>query len=439
MTAVRARVSSWGNLAASDCWLERPAFGDEAAVAVGRLNGTTGSVLARGLGRSYGDVCANSGGGVVATEWLDRCHFFDTETGALRADAGMTLQALHRITVPRGWLVPVTPGTKFITLGGAVANDVHGKNHHVAGSFGRHVRRLAVRRSDGAKIECAPDTESDLLRATIGGLGLTGLIEWVEINLQSIATSDIEYESVRFDRLDAFFDLSDDSAGWPYTVAWIDCLSRGATLGRGIFSRGRHAASGPLVAERPVRSLAVPMTPPVSLINPLSVRLFNETYYRRPGAQAKGRGHFDPFFYPLDAIRDWNRIYGRRGFYQYQCVIPPDRARVGVSRLLDRITAAGAASCLVVLKNFGDHPPAGLLSFPCAGTTLALDFPNQGKRTLDLLSSLDEVVTETGGRLYPAKDARMPGAMFHAGQPALAEFTRFVDPAFRSDFWRRVA
>lgn len=430
-------VTSWGGVARGRHLAATPAFRDAVPATVAALAGC-GSLLPYGMGRSYGDSCLNVGGGLLETARLDRVIAFDTAAGVLRAEAGLTLDALHRITVPRGWFVPVTPGTRFITLGGAVANDVHGKNHHVAGSFGCHVRRLALRRSDGTLTECGPDAEADLFRATVGGLGLTGLIEWVEIGLVSVTSAEVEVENLRFDRLEAFFELSEDSADWPYTVSWVDCLAGGAHLGRGIFSRGRHAADGALAPAPPGRPRTMPPGAPSGAINGLTVRAFNGLYYRRPGATFRGRSHFQPFFYPLDGILHWNRMYGRAGFYQYQCAVPPDTARRAIPRLLQRIADSGDASFLAVLKTFGDVPSPGLLSFPGPGTTLALDFPNRGPRTLKLLRALDEIVAEAGGRLYPAKDARMPPQMFRAGYPAWRTFTEYRDPAFASDLWRRV-
>ncbi|PKU22758.1 FAD-binding oxidoreductase [Telmatospirillum siberiense] len=432
-------VASWGNLSHGGHMVAAPSFHDEIPMALNELIAQCRSVLPYGLGRSYGDVCLNTGKGLLLTERLDRFLTFDATSGILRAEAGVTIGEALRLTVPKGWFVPVTPGTKFVTLGGAVANDVHGKNHHLAGTFGRFVRKLALRRSDGSVTECGPDRERDLFRATIGGLGLTGLIEWVEIDLQPIASAEIEMQSLRFAGVEGFFEMSADSVSWPYVVSWIDCLSQGSALGRGIFMRGRHAETGALVAARAKGGLGIPVTPPVGLVTPLSVRLFNEAYYRRPGATFTGRTHFDPFFYPLDRLHHWNRAYGPRGFYQYQSVLPPETARRGTIEMLKCIAASGQASCLVVLKNFGDAPAAGMLSFPMAGTTLALDFPNRGNRTLALFAALDDIVVRCGGRLYAAKDARMVPAMFHGGYPELDRFRTFLDPAFDSDLKRRLS
>lgn len=432
------KTSSWGLVTRPMSDIETPFSQTYVPSALQRLQKLERGVLAQGMGRSYGDTCLNSGGGLLMTRHLDRCHSFDREHGILRADAGLTLENACSIIIPHGWMIPVTPGTKFVTLGGAVANDVHGKNHHVKGTFGHHVRCLGLRRSDGSQIECGPDQEVDLFRATVGGLGLTGLIEWVEIALEHIDTVDLDVEDISFSSVEDFFDLSEESSGWPHTVAWVDCMAQGKTLGRGIFSRGRPAATRSLQSVTPRLKLTVPFVPPISLINTLSVQLFNEFYYRRILGTVRKQCHFDSFIYPLDAIHHWNRIYGPRGFYQYQCVIPPEHARADIPRLLRCIADSRAGSCLIVLKNFADIPAAGMLSFPRSGTTLALDFPNKGASTLSLFEELDKIVAASGGRLYPAKDARMSKALFHAGYPRLGEFERFRDPGFQSDFWRRM-
>lgn len=429
---------AWGRVHPGRQRVAAPAWPSELAAAARASAGVGGTTLARGLGRSYGDSGLNLGGGVVAMAGLDRAIAFDRRAGVLRADAGMSLDAVLRMAVPAGWFLPVTPGTKFVTLGGAVANDVHGKNHHVAGCFGRHVRKLALWRSDRGLIECCPEEEPELFRATIGGLGLTGIMLWVELALLPVRSSLMTVENHRFDGLDGFFRLSGESAGWPYTVAWVDTLATGAGLGRGVFSRGRHADAGPLAAHRG-GGPSVPFDAPGLLLNRWTVGAFNRLYHARPGATFRGTQPYDPFFYPLDRLRSWNRLYGPRGFYQWQCVVPPGAARQAVRELLERIARSGEASFLAVLKEFGDLPSPGLLSFPAAGTTLALDFPNRGGRTLALLADLDRVVADAGGRLYPAKDGRMPAAMFRAGYPAWRHLETLRDPLLLSSFWRRVA
>jgi len=396
-------------------------------------------LLAYGLGRSYGDVCLNDGGTVLDTRSLRRLITFDAETGILRCEAGTSLDEILTFAVPRGFFLPVTPGTRFVTVGGAIANDVHGKNHHVAGTFGRHVLRLALRRSDGSVHDLSPT--DPLFAATVGGLGLTGLVLWADIRLQPIASAQIDGETVRFRSLDGFFDASEASDAWPYTVAWIDTTASGAKLGRGLFMRGRHApADGPDALRVPDGlRLAAPFDAPNALLRPLTVRAFNTLYYGRVRHDlTRARVPYTPFFYPLDAVAHWNRMYGKRGFFQHQFVVPHAHARTIVRDVLARVAQRGDASFLAVLKAFGDLPSPGMLSFPRPGVTLALDFAHQGERTLRLLDDLDRMVMEAGGAIYPAKDARMAPATFRASFPSLDAFRPHLDPAFSSSFWRRM-
>ena len=396
-------------------------------------------VLPFGNGRSYGDVCLNDGGTLLLTRGLDRFIAFDPTTGVLRAEAGVLLSEILALIVPQGWFLPVTPGTRFVTLGGAVANDVHGKNHHVAGSFGEQVRRFELLRSDGTRLLCGPEQNIEWFRATVGGLGLTGLIAWVEIQLQRIANPWIVVEHRRFANLHEFFALTDDyEARYPYIVSWIDCAATGRTLGRGLYLAGMHASPGVVAPAPPLRrSLTVPFTPLVSWVNKLSVRGFNGLYYHLP-RPARGLTPYQPFFYPLDNLLEWNRLYGARGFFQYQCVIPPESARDALREILARIAASGQGSMLAVLKRFGARTSGGLLSFPRPGVTLALDFPNLGPTTFALLNRLDEVTRQAGGAVYPAKDARMSGDCFRHYFPRWPIFANFIDPCFSSSFWRRV-
>jgi len=431
-------ILAWGRVHRGRHRVAAPVWPGELEEAARASAGEGGATLARGLGRSYGDSGLNLGGGLVDMTGLDRAIAFDRAAGVLRADAGMSLDAVLRLCVPAGWFPPVTPGTKFVTLGGAVANDVHGKNHHVAGSFGRHVRRLGLWRSDRGLVECGPDTEPELFAAAVGGLGLTGIVLWVELALLRIGSAAVTVQNDRFGGLDDFFRLSDESADWPYTVAWVDTLATGENLGRGVFSRGRHAVHGPLDPHR-AGGPAVPVDAPGFLLNRWTVGAFNRLYYAKPGSAFRGEQPYDPFFYPLDRLRHWNRLYGPRGFYQWQGVVPPATAKDAVQVLLGRIARSGEASFLAVLKNFGDAASPGLLSFPMVGTTLALDFPNRGGRTLALLGDLDRVVAEAGGRLYPAKDGRLPAAEFRRGYPAWRDLEDRRDPMLLSSFWRRVS
>lgn len=400
-----------------------------------------GTALPRGNGRSYGDSCLNDQGTLLLTRGLDRYIQFDPATGLLECEAGVLLSEILDLAVPQGWFLPVTPGTKFVTVGGAIANDVHGKNHHRVGSFGHQVEGFELLRSDGSRRWCTPAEHTDWFFATIGGLGLTGLVTHARLRLRRISSPWMATETLRFHHLSEFFELSARSEpDYEYTVAWIDCAARGSTLGRGLFSRANHApANSEHRPAAPSRRLQVPFTPPISLINRLSLRAFNAVYYHKQRIEhAYAITHYDPFFYPLDGIGHWNRIYGRRGFLQYQCVVPPDAAVSAVAQLVEQIAASGTGSFLAVMKQFGTQASLGMLSFPRAGTTLALDFPNTGMATFVLLDQLDEIVAQAGGAVYPAKDARMNGKRFRQYFPNWEAFLPFVDPNFSSSFWRRV-
>jgi len=397
------------------------------------------TMLPHGLGRSYGDSCLNDGGTLLDTTELNHFIRFDHAEGLVRCEAGVSLATILELALPRGWFLPVTPGTKFVTVGGAIANDVHGKNHHRAGTFGCFVTRFELLRSDGQRLECSPDRNAALFRATVGGLGLTGLITWAEFRLKAVESGFIDHESIRFDHLDEFFELADASdAAFEHTVAWVDCMARGRNLGRGLFMRGNHAGPGNLREPRQ-RQVNIPFNAPGLLLNPWSIRAFNALYYNKQRRKiVGGTQHYGPFFYPLDSVHNWNRLYGKRGFLQYQCLMPPAAGIEGARKLFTRIAESGEGSFLAVLKNFGDRASPGMLSFPRPGITLALDFANRGRRTFDLLDDLDALVREYGGRVYPAKDARMSADSFQAYFPEWEEFARHVDPAFSSSFWRRV-
>jgi FAD/FMN-containing dehydrogenase len=398
------------------------------------------SFLPYGQGRSYGDSCINSHGTQLSTRRLKRFIRFDPDRGTLRCEAGLTLDEILQVIVPKGWFLPVVPGTRFVTLGGAIANDVHGKNHHQAGSFGCHVRSLTLLRSDGSRPLCSATENSPLFEATIGGLGLTGLIVDAEVDLIPITSAAMEVEDLIFNDIDEFHALSRASVDWEYTVSWVDTCARNGQVGRGIFSRARHAdnRSG-LAPGRSTPVLGVPFAPPWSFVTPWTVDIFNRAYFwagkRRKGVRYE---HFQSFFFPLDAIANWNRMYGRRGVYQYQCVVPPQHRDEAINTLLRDIQRCGEASFLVVLKTFGDRQSPGMLSFPRPGVTLALDFPNRGDKTCRLLESFDDTVRAANGAIYPGKDARMPADLFASSFPRLAAFRPQVDPKFSSAFWRRV-
>ena len=397
-------------------------------------------ILPFGNGRSYGDSCLNVGGALLRTRNLDHFIHFDAQSGTLRCEAGVLLSDILRLVTPMRWFPPVLPGTQYVTVGGAIANDVHGKNHHQAGTFGCHVRRLELLRSSGERIECGPDERREWFAATVGGLGLTGLITWAEMRLRRVPGPWLDVESIRCADVDELLEVSLESAAdFEYTVAWVDCAAGRRRLGRGLLQRANHAqldATGSAAHVTP--ALHLPFTPPFSLVNPATLRLFNSVHYRRHPRRIRSLVHYEKFFFPLDRIDRWNRLYGPRGFYQYQCVVPTHRAGGVVRDLLQIIASSGEGSFLAVLKCFADRPSPGLLSFPLPGVTLALDFPNRGTRSAQLFARLDAIVAEAGGRLYPAKDARMPGAMFRSGYPLQETFTRFTDARCSSSFWRRI-
>lgn len=426
-------ISSWGRLSADThqiCVLS------DRKAAPSTITATARPGLPHGNGRSYGDVCLNPNGTLWKTTGLDRFIHFDDTTGVLRCEAGILLRDIQRLSVPRGWILPVTPGTQLVTVGGAIANDVHGKNHHVLGAFGDHVRALTLVRTDGQSISCGPTENPEWFAATVGGLGLTGLILEATIQLRRIAGPWLETEHTPYTSLDEFFHLADESeASWEHTVSWIDCLS-GA--GKGIFMRGNPTDTGDHPAPQG-HKLTMPIVPPVSLVNRLSLRPFNMVYYHLKKWQA-GRAitHYEPFFYPLDNLLEWNRMYGPQGFFQYQSVVPREVGQDAIQTMLREIARSGDGSFLAVLKTFGNRQPVGMLSFPQPGVTLALDFPNHGNRTHKLFERLDAIVREAKGRIYLAKDARMPRELFEAGYPRLAEFMKYRDPGISSGLSRRL-
>jgi FAD/FMN-containing dehydrogenase len=397
-----------------------------------------GPLLPYGNGRSYGDVCQNQSGTLLKTRGLDRFISFDPQLGTLECESGVLLSEIIDLVLPIGWFPPVTPGTAFVTVGGAIANDVHGKNHHRRGCFSHHVLEFHLSRSDGAAFRCSPLENRPWFEATVGGLGLTGLITRAKLQLRRVPGVWLRGDSQRFGNLDEFFELSAQSdADYEYSAAWIDCAATGPALGRGVFTRGNHAPGDGTCGK--VKTRHMRLTPPLSLVNRLSLQAFNQFYYWRGSAvQRDALWHYRPFLYPLDSVAEWNRMYGPRGFFQYQCVLPERDARESVQEMLSKISASRIGSFLAVLKKFGNIAPLGLLSFPRPGTTLALDFPNQGEATTRLLASLDDITRSSGGAVYPAKDANMSAAAFRDYYPAWPEFTRFIDPKFSSSFWRRV-
>jgi len=382
--------------------------------------------LSRGLGRSYGDssLPPPSRPVVAGSRLADRILGFDETTGVLRAEAGLSLFELNRLFLPRGFFDPVAPGTQFITLGGMVAADVRGKSHHRTGSFGGHVLSLKMRVADGRIVECSREAEPDLFRATIGGMGLTGHILEVECRLLRIPSPWIHAESERIEDIDRFIDaLKEAGPRWPYTVGWIDCLSTGSGMGRGILHRGRWAEPGEAPGRRPAerRRPSVPFVLPGWVIDRWSVRAFNACFYHRHVPRVRrGIVHPESFFYPLDVVRDWNRLYGPRGFTQYQCVLPESAGRGAPRRFLELLTRRGGASMLCVIKDCGAEG-VGLISFPRPGTSIALDLPIRDG-TQDLVNALNELVVAEGGRVYLAKDVLTRADHYRAMEPRLETF-----------------
>lgn len=445
--ALAAACSGWGRFAEKTCQVYRPESwpGVRAVVA----SAPESTLVARGLGRSYGDSAVNESGGVLLTERLDRILAFDEAGRTVTTEGGTSLARLLSFLLPRGWFLPVVPGTRFVSVGGALAADVHGKNHHVDGTIGRHVEELTLLTAAGEVVRCSPGENTVAFDATIGGMGLTGIILSARLRILPVETPLVRVVKRRgrcLDEILAFLDEEERLSR--YSVAWIDGLARGRSLGRGVLIRGDHLAADELpkgrarstgLPERP--GPAVPLDAPPFLLGPLSVAAFNELYFRsaRAGTSLSSYG---PFFFPLDAIGRWNRLYGRRGFVQYQALLPRDAAGEGCRRILEEISRERAASFLAVLKTTGAEG-RGLLSFPKPGVTLGLDIPNTGDRLRSLARRLDEVLLRYGGRLYLAKDALTDAETFGAMYPRLADFRaarRKLDPSgrFSSDQARRL-
>lgn len=442
-------ITGWGNLAA----IRAPVFRPDR---VGELRRTVaenrGTLISRGLGRSYGDAAVNAGG-VVSHVCLNRFLAFDEEQGIVECEAGVTFDELIRVALSRGFFPAVTPGTRHITVGGAIAADVHGKNHHCDGSFAACLLDFRLLTASGEVLRCSRLENAPVFWATLGGMGLTGAIVDARFRLRPVESASITVDYQRTADLDESLEaFSAGDAGYNYSVAWIDCLARGRSLGRSVLMRGNHALAS--AVSKPIwgglrgrgsdcdgldgrttrRRKSVPCFLPNAVLSPWSVRAFNALYYHRH-RDGQALVDYDTFFYPLDSVKHWNRIYGRRGFLQYQAALPVGSSRSGLIALLEAISSSRQASFLAVLKNFGPAN-AGLLSFPIAGSTLAVDFPNTGPALGQLLDALDEIVIRHGGRVYLAKDARMSRAGFDAMYPRADEFRRLkaeLDPDSRFD------
>jgi decaprenylphospho-beta-D-ribofuranose 2-oxidase len=420
-----ARLSGWGNYpkASTELLAPRGPAGVRAC-----LSGRSG-VIARGAGRAYGDAAIGTQS-TVSSLGLNRMRSFDSTAGRLTVEAGVTVADILADFVPRGFFLKVVPGTKFVTVGGAIAADVHGKNHHRDGGFGHVVESFRLASPGGEIVTCSRSENPELFAATLGGMGLTGVILEATLRMLPIETAWLRQETRTAESLDAAIDQLENSTATTYSVAWIDCLARGASLGRSLIYLAEHAtrhdrdvlgADLEILAPARRSRVSVPGLFPAWLLNRASMRAFNELYFRRGAAKAGEPRlvHWDPYFFPLDAIANWNRIYGRRGFVQYQCVIPLDRARRVLAEILDRVSRRGDASFLAVLKQLGEG--SGLISFPLRGYTLTMDFPVTDT-IFAFLDELDALVVDAGGRLYLAKDARQSRTTFEAGYPDLGRF-----------------
>jgi FAD/FMN-containing dehydrogenase len=427
------KVSSWGRLTADEH--------DVQALSRQQLKRSAplsqhDKGLTYGMGRSYGDVCLNPGKTLWRTEHLDRFIQFNSATGQLTCEAGVLLGDIQQAMIPQGWMLPVTPGTQFVTVGGAIANDIHGKNHHRFGSFGNQVLHFDLLRTDGQIIQCSPHKNADWFAATLGGMGLTGIITKACLQLRSVPGPWLNSETIPYANLSEFFDLADSSEhDWEYTVSWIDCYNKNKN--RGLFMRANHMQH--TANSAPKKKLTIPFSLPISMINRLSLPVFNSFYYTIKTRQLGAKPiHYENFLYPLDHILQWNRIYGRKGFFQYQCVVPRTDGKESITALLQIIAHSKQGSFLSVLKTFGNYPALGMMSFPQPGVTLALDFPNKNADTLKLFNRLDSIVKEAQGRVYMAKDACMSKELFIQGYPNLTKFLQYRDPNISSALAHRL-
>lgn len=375
-------------------------------------------LIARGLGRSYGD--SSLANHVVETQFYSRFQEFDEASGLLTCDAGVSLAEILAVFVPKGWFLPVTPGTRFVTVGGAIASDVHGKNHHVDGTFGQHVTEIKMVLGNGEEVVASPTQNPDLFYATCGGMGLTGIITGATIQLKPIKSSQILETTIKTPDLEDVLSAFEENQESTYSVAWIDCLAKGKALGRSLLMLGEHAEEGDLLVPEP-QALSVPFDMPKTLLNHGTIQAFNSLYYNRVREQQHTRTvHYEPFFFPLDKIAHWNRLYGKPGFTQYQFVLPKEAGVSGMRKILERIAISGRGSFLAVLKAFG-KANNNILSFPMEGYTLALDFKAE-PAVFELLNELDKLVLDFGGRLYLTKDARMSERTFKASYLNWQEF-----------------
>lgn len=409
-------IHGWGRYPRIEAVPHMPSSPSGVASCLSALNGH--GAIGRGLGRSYGDSAL--AGHVIHSRYLDLLLDFDAASGVVRCGAGVSLAELIETFLPRGWFLSVSPGTKFVTVGGAIASDVHGKNHHIDGCFSEFVSSLVVMLGSGEAVTCSREDHPDLFRATCGGMGLTGIILEATLHLKAVSGAQIDQQLLKAASLRDAMDILDLRESSTYTVAWIDCLASGATLGRSLVMLGEHASDGH-VSPGSARRLTIPFDMPAQLLNRFSIKAFNALYYHRVQKKiSRSQVHYETFFYPLDGIGEWNRLYGKHGFVQYQFVLPKQAGFEGMRAILKKISDSRRGSFLAVLKLFGKQN-VNLLSFPIEGYTLALDFKIESS-LFALLDELDDMVLDHGGRLYLAKDARMSTATFRKSYPAWERF-----------------
>ncbi len=441
-------LSGWGRHPIEECYTNRPEIQEDIKHIL--LDGVQKSYISFGLGRSYGDTPLNLNHGVILTTKLNKFISFDPTTGVIECEAGVSFAEIIEYFLPKGFFLPVTPGTKYVTVGGAISNDVHGKNLHVDGSFSQHVISFELLIADGSVLQCSRESNSEIFWATIGGIGLTGIILTAKFKLIQVETSyyDVRYEKAQnIEKALQLFQESDDQ--YQYSVAWIDCLAKGNSLGKCVLMRGNHAKmeqlnnnqkQSPLIVKNKYK-VNVPINLPSIVLNQASIKLFNKAYYSTQPSGVNKTVYFEPFFYPLDSILNWNRLYGKKGFVQYQAVFPADQTQ-GLVRMLEKLSSSNRSSFLAVLKSSGNEGQ-GMLSFPKKGYTLALDIPIKDDSLFPFLKELDELVIQHGGRVYLAKDSTLDPDSFKIMYPRLNEFQAIknkVDPngLFSSSMARRL-
>ena len=425
---------SWGNIHKFKNELSYPRYAEDINFNLNKKNYTF-----YGNGRSYGDVCLNNNGDLINTKFLKRIRFCDWKKGIIEAEAGITFDEILKISVPNGWFLQVTPGTKYVTLGGAIANDVHGKNHHKVGSFGSCIKKIGIIKTNGKKSILSKNKNYNLFKLTISGLGLTGFIEWANIKLIPIKSTTMKVENIRFDNLDEYFKVNKASNRWPYTVAWFDNFKKGNYLGRGVFTRGFFLKDNKFKVHSSKKLITIPKKFPSFLLNNYFIKLFNKLYWSRPSANKEFYTHYDNFFYPLDKIKNWNNLYGERGFYQFQCIFPEKFSKEGIKEILSKIKKHKMMSFLAVLKTHKKETSPGLNSFCMKGTSIAMDIANKdGNKTYKLLKDLEKSVIKFSGKIYPAKDSTMSSKTYKKCYPNWIKLHKFKDPNLNSLFWKRV-